>query len=86
VALGGWLGTLLLGLLGFMFSTLAVVYAVSRMPVQRSSVIMLFEILVGAVSAWLIAGESMQWREWLGGAMIVGAGLIAVFYGEKDGN
>lgn len=79
-----WLGTVLLGVLGFFFSTLAVVYAVSRMPVQRSSVIMLFEILVGAVSAWWIAAEAMQWREWFGGAMIVAAGLIAVYYGEKD--
>ncbi len=86
VVLQGWVGTVLLGVAGFLFSTLAVVYAVSRMPVQRSSVIMLFEILVGAMSAWLIAGESMQWREWLGGAMIVGAGIIAVFYGEKDGH
>lgn len=79
-SLDGWLGAVGLGLFGFMFSTLAVVYAVSRMPIQRSSVIMLFEIVVGALSAWLLAGEVIQWREWLGGSMIVGAGLIAVFY------
>ena len=78
VPLAGWLGALALGVFGFMFMTLAVVYAVSRMPVQRSSVIMLFEIVVGALSAWLLAGEVMGWREWLGGAMIIGAGLIAV--------
>ena len=76
----GWLGAIGLGVFGFLFMTLAVVYAVSRMPVQRSSVIMLFEIVVGAVSAWWLAGEAMGWREWLGGLMIVGAGLIAVYH------
>lgn len=83
VAAAGWLGAVALGMLGFFFSTLAVIYAVSRMPVQRSSVIMLFEIVVGAVSAWLLAGELMHWREWLGGVMILAAGLVAVFHGAK---
>ena len=85
VTAAAWLGALALGVLGFFFSTLAVVYAVSRMPIQRSSVIMLFEIVVGALSAWLLAGEGMGWREWLGGTLIVGAGLIAMSYGETDG-
>ena len=83
--LAGWLGALALGVFGFLFSTLAVVYAVSRMPIQRSSVIMLFEVVVGAVSAWLLAGELLSWREWLGGVMIIGAGLVAIFYGDVDG-
>jgi drug/metabolite transporter (DMT)-like permease len=82
VPMAGWWGALALGVGGFFFSTLAVVYAVSRMPVQRSSVIMLFEIVVGAISAWLLAGESIEWREWLGGTLIVGAGLIATLHRE----
>lgn len=82
----GWLGALALGAFGFFFSTLAVVYAVSRMPVQRSSVIMLFEIVVGALSAWLLAGEVLGWREWVGGMMIIGAGLVAVFHDEEARN
>jgi len=73
-----WMGAAGLGLLGFMFSTLCVVYAVSRMPVQRSAVIMLFEVLVGAASAWWLAGEQIDAREWLGGTMIIAAGLVAV--------
>ncbi len=79
----GWLGAVALGVFGFFFSTLAVVYAVSRMPVQRSSIIMLFEIVVGAISAWLLAGESIEWREWLGGGLIIAAGLIATLHGNK---
>ena len=77
-----WGGAVALGLLGFMFSTLCVVYAVSRMPVQRSSIIMLFEIVVGALSAWLLVGETVSLREWIGGGMIVSAGLVAVLYGS----
>ena len=84
VAPSTWAGAATLGIAGFMFSTLAVVYAVSRLPVQRSSVIMLFEIVVGALSAWLLAGELVDQREWLGGTMIVLAGLIAVFFGQAE--
>ena len=68
----------------FLLATLAVVYAVSRMPVQRSSVIMLFEIVVGAVSAWLVAGETLGLREWIGGAMIIAAGVLAVHLHEEE--
>ncbi len=74
-AIWGWAG--LLGVSGFMLSTLAVVYGVSHMPAQRSAVILLFEILVGAVSAWLIAGEIIGPLEWLGGGLILVAGFIA---------
>lgn len=73
-----WGGAVLLGVLGFMFSTLAVIYAVSRMPVQRSAVIMLFEIIVGAISAWALANEGISMREWIGGVLIIVAGLVAV--------
>ena len=84
VAPAVWVGAVLLGIGGFMFVTLAIVYAVSRMPVQRSSVIMLFEIVVGATSAWLLAGETIDGREWIGGAMILTAGLVAVFVERPD--
>ncbi len=79
----GWAGAVALGVPGFLLSTLAVVYAVSRMPVQRSSVIMLFEVLVGALSAWWLAGETLGLREWLGGAMIIGGGLVAMSLDER---
>lgn len=74
-----WGGAVLLGVFGFIGATLAALYGVSRLPIQRASVIMLFEIPVGGLSAWLIAGESLLWREWLGGILIVTAGLIAVW-------
>jgi drug/metabolite transporter (DMT)-like permease len=72
-----WLGAMALGVFGFLTATLAVLYGVTHLPAQRSAVILLFEILVGAVTAWWWAGEALGAREWLGGTMIVVAGLVA---------
>lgn len=83
VAAQTWSWTVLLGIGGFMLSTLAVVYGVSNMPVQRSAVIMLFELIVGAATAWWLAAEVVELRDWIGGGMIVGAGLLAVFRGGE---
>ena len=48
-----------------------------RMPAGRAIVILTFELPVAALAAWLLAGEGMAAREWLGGGLIVGAGLLA---------
>lgn len=77
-----WFWTVVLGLLGFLLTTLAVVYGVSHMPVQRSSVIMLFELVVGAWSAWWLAGEAVSRQEWGGGTLIMAAALIAIYQEE----
>jgi len=84
IAPATWGGALLLGLLGFLLSTVAVTYGVSRMPVQRSAVIMLFELIVGAFSAWWLAGESVSPQEWVGGALILAAALVAILQAEKS--
>jgi drug/metabolite transporter (DMT)-like permease len=78
-----WLGTVALGIGGFLLSTLAVVYGVTHMPIQRSAVIMLFELIVGAATAWWLAGEVVTLQEWIGGALILGAAMIAIFQEEK---
>lgn len=72
-----WMGSVALGMFGFFIATLAVIYGVSHMPVQKSAVILLVEILVGALSAWLLANEILSIREWLGGLLILLAGFIA---------
>ena len=77
-----WQSAAALGVGGFMLATLAVMYGVTHMPVQRSAVIMLFELIVGALSAWWLAGEAITVNEWLGGAMILGAALIAILRRE----
>lgn len=83
-----WAGSAALGVFGFLIATLAVIYGVSHMPVQKSAVILLLEILVGALSAWLLAGEMLTTREWLGGLLILLAGLVAAITedtGEQHG-
>jgi drug/metabolite transporter (DMT)-like permease len=74
---GTFLFAVLLGVGGFLVMTLTVQYGVSRMPVHRSAVILLFELVVGAVSSLLLTDETVAPREWLGGCMIVAAAWLA---------
>jgi len=67
----------LLGLVGMVVMTLAVQYGVSRMPVSRSAVILLFELVAGAVSAQLLTNEVVLPQEWFGGGLILFAGYLA---------
>lgn len=62
---------------GMVVMTLAVQYGVTLMPVHRSAVILLFEIVVGAVSAQLLTDEILLLREWLGGLLIMAAAYLS---------
>ncbi|HED18963.1 MAG TPA: DMT family transporter [Gammaproteobacteria bacterium] len=77
VQLSAWVGAALLGWLGFVVMTVTVIYGVSHMPVHRSAVILLFELVVGAVSSLLLTSEQVQTQEWLGGALILAAAYLA---------
>lgn len=66
-----WASAWLLGWLGIVTMTITVLYGVARMPVYRSSVIMLFELVVAAISAWWLTDELMTVQEWLGGCLIL---------------
>jgi drug/metabolite transporter (DMT)-like permease len=74
---GPWLGAVLLGWFGFVIMTLAVLYGVSRLPVQRSAIILPVELVAGALSAWWLANETVYWQEWIGGALIVTAAFMS---------
>jgi drug/metabolite transporter (DMT)-like permease len=80
------LAAVLLGLCGFLVMTLSVLYGVTRMPVHRSAVILLFELVVGAVSSLLLTDEVVLYREWLGGFMIVTAAYMAARIHAGDEN
>ena len=71
VTISIWGGAILLGLFGITSMTIAVLYGVGKMPVYRSSVIMLFELIVAAIAAWLLTDEIMTMQEWLGGSLIL---------------
>ena len=57
--------------------TVLVQYGVSYMPVHRSAVILLFELVAGAVSQQLLTDEILSQREWIGGAIIVTAAYLS---------
>lgn len=88
-AVGGGvvLAAVMLGLCGFLVMTLSVLYGVTSMPVHRSAVILLFELVVGAVSALLLTDEVVLLREWIGGTMIVTAAYLAarIHAGDENG-
>lgn len=70
---------LALGVFGILIMTVLVLYGVTRMPVHRSAVILLFELVAGAVSQQLLTDEVMTLREWIGGGFIV----IAAYFSAR---
>ncbi len=68
-----WLGSAMLGWLGFVVMTVTVIYGVTHMPVHRSAIILLFELVVGAVSSVLLTNEQVLLQEWIGGVLIIAA-------------
>lgn len=72
VIAGAWL----LGAVAMTLMNVAVVYGVSHMPVHRSAIILLFEIVVGAVSSLLLTNEVIELREWIGGLLVIFAAYL----------
>lgn len=70
---------LLLAVIGatLISTSIALQYGLTHLAANRAAVIMLFELVVAAVAAHYLAGETSRSQEWIGGAMIVAAGLFA---------
>jgi drug/metabolite transporter (DMT)-like permease len=73
------LWTLLLGPLMVFVMTFTVQYGVTKLPVYRSAVILLFELVAGAVSSQLFTDEVMKSNEWIGGGFIVLAAYLSAY-------
>lgn len=87
VPAGVWGGAALLGGVGIFLVAMLTVYGVSHMPVHRSAIIMLFELVAGALSSQWLTDEVVSTSDWLGGGLIVvGAWLAARHAGESGGN
>jgi drug/metabolite transporter (DMT)-like permease len=72
-------GVIALAVFGMVVMTLLVQYGVSNMPVHRSAIILLFELVAGAVSQQLLTDEVMTPLEWGGGILVIAAaGMMAV--------
>ena len=52
-------------------------HGLTRVTANRAIVIYLFELVVAALSAWLLAGETVGLKEYAGGAMIIAASATA---------
>jgi drug/metabolite transporter (DMT)-like permease len=61
--------------LAVLVMSLALQYGLSRLPANRSIVILLFELVVAAVASHFLAGEVLRLQEWIGGGLIVAATL-----------
>lgn len=72
-----WLGALLLGAFGIVVMSFAVLYGVTHLPVHRSAVILLFEIVVGSASSLWLTDEVVQGRDWIGGGLILLAAVLS---------
>ncbi len=73
----GWVaGSLLMGL-AFLGGNMALQYGASRLPANVTAVVMITEVLFAAGSAVLLGAGSLTPALWLGGALIVGATLLA---------
>lgn len=76
LGLGVWLTMGLIALL-LMAATLFVQYGVTQIKATRASVLFLFELVVAAIASYYLAHEAMTLNEWIGGVLIVAAGVFA---------
>jgi drug/metabolite transporter (DMT)-like permease len=75
----------IIGALVMTAMNIGVVYGVSNMPVHRSAVIMLFEVVVGAVSSIALTNEVIHLREWVGGSLVILAAYLTAIQHVKQG-
>ena len=75
---------LLIGLMLMTLMTFCVVYGVTHMPVHRSAVILLFEIVVAAISSYLLTDERLEIIEWVGGGIVILAAYLAAMQHKKN--
>ena len=62
--------------------SLVLQYGLSHVTANRAVVILLFELVVAAWAAWFFAGEVAGTKEWIGGGLIVAAGLLSGWLGD----
>ena len=71
-----WLMLLVVGVT-LVFTNAIVQYAITHTRASQAIVVMLFELVVAAIGSWLLAGETLGTRDWIGGALIIGASLLS---------
>ena len=69
----------ILGMLGIALCAtgFAVQYGVTHLRSNRAMLLFLFELVIAAISSYLLASEVMHLRDWIGASLIVSASLIS---------
>lgn len=85
IAIENWL---LLALVGLVLgaTSFVVQYGVTHLPANQAIVLLLSELVFAAIAAFLLAGEEMTLREYIGAAFIISASLMSgkVYSGAKE--
>ncbi len=83
---GGWMppivaNALLIATLGVVFlaASVAIQHGLTMVPANRAAVIMLSELIIAALAAYVLAGETLRSADAAGGALIVAAGMASAF-------
>jgi drug/metabolite transporter (DMT)-like permease len=71
-----WVMLVLMGLV-LCATSFAVQYGVTHLSANRAVVLFLFELVVAALTSYLLAGEVMELRDWIGATLIVSATLLS---------
>jgi drug/metabolite transporter (DMT)-like permease len=74
---------LLIGLFLMTLMTFCVVFGVTHMPVHRSAVILIFEIVAATISAYLLTDERLNAQEWIGGIIVIIAAYLAAMQHKR---
>jgi drug/metabolite transporter (DMT)-like permease len=75
----GWVSGMLGLAMVFVVSNLALQYGSARLPANATAVVMVSEVLFAAVSAVALGAGLVTWPLALGGALILGASLLAAW-------
>jgi len=65
-------------------NNLLIQHGLVHVAANRASLVMLFEIVVTALSSWLLADEVPGAREWLGGGCIVLSAVLASWFHREN--
>ncbi len=71
------------GALWWGFSIAALMWATLRLEPARVGILLMTEVLVGALSAAILAGEHLSGLELAGGALVLAAGVLEVWPGRS---
>ena len=79
-----WLMLVMYALFWLLLANIGSQWGVTHMEAGRSSIIIILELITAVISATLIAGETMTYVEWTGGALILMAAFIEAFRTKDD--